>query len=1193
MRRLTVLLALLMAASVAGASNGFDVNYESPAQGVHQLDFDLGEYGLSTVTLGDQTFTRIDFGGSVRTVRQGFAELPYIHAAVRIDEKRNVHAIVLPGEYVDIPLDHPLLPSRGVIYRDQDPSLIPYTIDPKSVTDTWYPVDLATSTEPYILRDIRGTNVYVYPFRYNAARQVLRVYTQVTVRLVENDTPSLNPLERRSQVVLREMDAIYRDVFINYDVSASRDDLTIGETGDILVITTDRDVVAIQPYIDWKTEKGYYVDLEVVAAGTIVNSLVQDAYDANNDLLYVLLVGDWADIKCNTLSSGAPMDPQVGCVVGTDQYPDITVGRFSANSPADVTVQVNKVIQYEKLPEAGGTWYSAATGIASAEGAGIGDDNESDIQHNDVIWNDKLDSFTFDTFTDIYDPGASASEVAAAVNAGTSVINYTGHGYAQGWGTTGFSNSHVANLTNGERMPWIVSVACNNGDFHTGTCFGEAWLRKENGGAIMMMAASISQPWTPPMRGQDYFMDVLIGGYDYTAHPGQSGINTAEQRTTFGAVTFNGLVLMCVESGGGSDWETAKTWNLFGDPATQARTAAPADLTLSSTLVMVGIPFTTNISTSEGPVENAMVALSQGGAMFRGFTDASGNVSMEHTLTPGTARLVVTGFNTETIYEEVTVVPADGAYVLFASCEINDAAGNANGMLDYAETVYLTVGLTNVGTEDADGVEAILGTGSIYVSLIDTLGVFGTIPAGDTVYITDVFELSVADSVPDGQNIGFLLDITGSGGDNWSSGFGLQAHAPELEFLGSAIIDTLGNNNGRLDPDETAEIQVMVGNAGSSDAYNVLGDLFTDNEYLTLGGDTATFGDLMPGDTGNYSFQVTVSPDVPPGDLASFTLDVTADHNIMTLGEFQLYIGQIPVLVLNLDGNDNSAPVIQQCLENLQVGSENADAMPENLGLYTSIFVCLGVYPDNHVMTEAEGQELADYLNAGGQIYMEGGDTWYYDQQYTPTPVHGMFGLRGEEDGSGDLSTLMGMEGSMAEGMEYDYSGDNSYIDHILPDGGEMMFENMIPAYGGAVSYDGGNYRTIGSSFEFGGLQDGDHSKDDLMIHILEFFGIEGIWTSVDDRAGTGSVSATVYPNPATAQSVVRFTSDRDAMTSLVLFNMNGQEVYRVFEGNLSQGTHHIPLESMVSGSSLPQGVYFLRLQAGDAISTLKVVLAK
>ena len=39
----------------------------------------------------------------------------------------------------------------------------------------------------------------------------------------------------------------------------------------------------------------------------------------------------------------------------------------------------------------------------------------------------------------------------------------------------------------------------------------------------MFLGGSISQPWQPPMRGQDYFADLLIGGYDYDAHPGQNG----------------------------------------------------------------------------------------------------------------------------------------------------------------------------------------------------------------------------------------------------------------------------------------------------------------------------------------------------------------------------------------------------------------------------------------------------------------------------------------------------------------------------------------------------------------------------------------------------------------------------------------------------------------------------------------------
>ncbi len=135
-----------------------------------------------------------------------------------------------------------------------------------------------------------------------------------------------------------------------------------------------------------------------------------------------------------------------------------------------------------------------------------------------------------------------------------------------------------------------------------------------------------------------------------------------------------------------------------------------------------------------------------------------------------------------------------------------------------------------------------------------------------------------------------------------------------------------------------------------------------------------------------------------------FLFDFAAVHEYTGHGEFVEYVGQIPVLLLDWDGNHNSPSVIEQCLNNLEVGYDKMEAFPDDRNLYASIFVCLGTYSDNHVLTAEEGQILADYLEQGGNLYMEGADTWYYDQQvYRPTPVHPMFNIAGIEDGSGDL----------------------------------------------------------------------------------------------------------------------------------------------------------------------------------------------
>ena len=155
--------------------------------------------------------------------------------------------------------------------------------------------------------------------------------------------------------------------------------------------------------INWKKEKGYNVWKEVVTAGTNVKNLIKQKYNANPAILFVQLVGDWADIKCDIGGEeNAPMDPMLGCVVGTDNFPDIAIGRFSANSDTHVTIQVNKSINYEKNPS--GVWYDKAISVASNEGAGIGDDGEIDYQHTNIIYNYKLNpvSYTHLTLPTIY-----------------------------------------------------------------------------------------------------------------------------------------------------------------------------------------------------------------------------------------------------------------------------------------------------------------------------------------------------------------------------------------------------------------------------------------------------------------------------------------------------------------------------------------------------------------------------------------------------------------------------------------------------------------------------------------------------------------------------------------------------------------------------------------------------------------------
>ena len=632
----------------------YTVEFNQTRNNEMNLTFTLGDYAITKKESSGVTYSYIKSEFGVQTMDKGYAELPMLSASVQLTPDKNVSMEVIYGTYEDINLDYPLLPSKGNLTRAVDPATIPYEIAPASIVDAWYPVNSATIEDPYILRDVRGTNVYVYPMQYNAAKKILRVYNTITVKLTENTTTPINPLTYNKKVN-SEMFNVYKSLFINYNTRANWAN-EVGEVGDILIITTSTYAASMNDYIAWKKQMGYNVTLQTVSAGTVVTDNIKTAYTANTKLLYVLLVGDWADIKTPTVSittSADPIDMMMGCVVGTDNYPDIVIGRFSVGSTTHVTTQANKAIAYEKTPEKNGTWYKKALGIGSSEGSGQGDDGEMDKTHIGYIYTGRLQPFGYNQLYTAYDPGATASQVSSAVNSGVSVINYCGHGSQTSWGTTGFSSTNVNSLTNAAKLPFIFSVACVNGAYHSGDCFAEAWLRKLNGGAVAALMCTVNQDWQPPMKGQDYFADLIVGGHTYSGS--QVGTNTDHGKTHFGSISLNGMILMYAE-GGSSALNTLKTWAVFGDPSLQVRTDTPKDITLSTEVVYSGSN-TYNVKVGGVNFKDALVSIWDGtNAPISGLTDASGNVTLNNTIAFGSsAKLTVTGYNLYTFTKDVTV----------------------------------------------------------------------------------------------------------------------------------------------------------------------------------------------------------------------------------------------------------------------------------------------------------------------------------------------------------------------------------------------------------------------------------------------------------------------------------------------------------------------------------------------------------
>ena len=283
-------------------------------------------------------------------------------------------------------------------------------------------------------------------------------------------------------------------------------------------------------------------------------------------------------------------------------------------------------------------------------------------------------------------------------------------------------------------------------------------------------------------------------------------------------------------------------------------------------------------------------------------------------------------------------------------------------------------------------------------------------------------------------------------------------------------------------------------------------------EFMINGGAPETVS-MTPAGTGVYSAELFGSVSV--GDMIEYRItavDVAAASNSDVDPDSGYHVFSVveplPVFIFEPDGTPLSGAAIALELDAMGIAYDTGTTLPENPSLYRSIFACLGVYSTNHTLTQTEGQELVDFLDLGGRVYMEGGDTWAYD---TETAVHPYFHIEGLADGTGDAGPIQGAVGTLTDGMYFQYAGGNSYIDHISPIGGaEAVFLNVTPQYLNGVAYDGGIYRTIGTSFEFGGLVDGTEpsTKSVLLTKILEFFEMDHLIILFEDGFESGDTSA-------------------------------------------------------------------------------------
>jgi hypothetical protein len=252
-------------------------------------------------------------------------------------------------------------------------------------------------------------------------------------------------------------------------------------------------------------------------------------------------------------------------ISGDDAVPDLYIGRLPAESDAEAAVMVNKILAYETSPN-DKTWQKNTLLIADNQKEAY----EADFENMNEDAADLLPASMNAPFKGYLNDYLAASgltaDIKARINAGSLIVNYSGHGAMTRWaGEKIFQISDVDDLTNAGMYPFVVNMTCLTGYFGyldpqdgPEPSLAEALIKADGKGAIALL-----MPTAMTSVGGQYILDVALFEAIFTKDIRQLGPAIADAKQTL------------LANGGSGYEEISKTFLLFGDPALALQVPVP------------------------------------------------------------------------------------------------------------------------------------------------------------------------------------------------------------------------------------------------------------------------------------------------------------------------------------------------------------------------------------------------------------------------------------------------------------------------------------------------------------------------------------------------------------------------------------------------------------------------------------------
>ncbi|MCL2246560.1 MAG: C25 family cysteine peptidase [Lentimicrobiaceae bacterium] len=1148
------------------------------------LQFDMNELNLIEVETEHGKMYTMASGKAPLMMEVGNPELVYLPAAIILPETGSTELQITYGEYTEIE-NVDIAPSKGNLLRTINPATVSYQKGNVYEVDAFFPGIPAVADEPFIMRDVRGQSIFAYPVQYNPVTKTLRIYSEITVTAIFNNTPGVNEFttHKRHTSVDPTFQNMYNSLFINHP-SLTKNYPT-EEEGELLIICHPAFVDAMKPYVNWKHTIGRETTIVTTqTTGTTVSDIknyIKDYYNSPaHNLAYVLLVGDFAQIPAHVYMRAFPgneptvlTDNYYGQLTGSDAYMEVLIGRMSAETVGDVQTQVQRSIWYERDINTSDTWIPVAVGISANEGTG-GHGDENDYIHINKI-RDRLLEYGYNPVYQEYGqncgvPETSAAQISQRFNDGVSMTNYCNHGIQTAW-TLNMSNGvqyntgHVDALTNTGKLPFIFSQACLTGKFnHSQTCFAEAWMRGTHNnqptGAVATLMATTNLSWAPPMTAQDEFVNICLDlPSPYPSYPAPG------TKRTFAGAAINATQKMLLRHGTSSDLiEVFDSWTVFGDPTLMIRTKIPQEIEISDISALI-LGESTSLLVACANANGAVAALTlkteNEGVIILGKAMVENGIAEifinEPVTTPTPLDLTIIGKNLVT-YQGV-VVPKAGAqpYLYLQSHKLTEAPA-------FGKQVGIDFELKNLSAApyNAQNVVVKVTTASSYITLPELPLELNTIAAGAVYNSENDLFITIAENVPNHELIiiNLLISCQYEGKTyTWEAPVQLQPLAPTLNIKEVYIENMSGVRLNQFNASAVQNLVVVFENSGSLDLNNLNAAVSTSSEYMTMAANTALVETLEKGKSVLVKFLLNVGS-APVGAAASVVVRASSGAYMNSL----IYTNSIGVAPAYYMGNETFSTTYANFYDtggpnNNYSSSENLKItfLPVNAGKKLKIN-----FSEFNVETSADNLLVYNgtaALNSALIATLTGSEL---PKDYTATNVDGALTFVFKSNAS---TQLAGWAAKIYETEAY------HNVSFVITD------ENNQPVTDATITFDG--YVLAKNQFKVNFVADGTYSYSVAKLGYPTVSGTVKVENSDKEVPVILSLSSIknnslcnfyAYPNPF--GDIIHIEGDAAMVNKVLIDNFMGQRMATIdLQGKTSFTTAHIPA-----------GIYFITFERDD-----------